>query len=66
MTRAKPGLESGGLKKGLKGLKGAQKDQKVGKCVPMIRKMCPKSRIIGKVLSRFFLVQALGMYTMTA
>ena len=32
---------------------------------PKTRKICPKTRIIGEILSRFFLVQALGTYTMT-
>ena len=32
---------------------------------PKIRKICPKTRIIGEIHSRFCLVQALGTYTMT-
>ena len=46
---ALPGLGLGGLK----GPEGAQNDQKEGKYVPMIRKLCPKTRSIGGVLSRF-------------
>ena len=42
-----------GLKKGLKGLKMTKK-----------RKICPKSKIIGGILLRFFLEQALRTYTM--
>ena len=32
---------------------------------PKTSKICPKTRIIGEILSKFFLVQALGTYTMT-
>ena len=29
------------------------------------RKICPKTKIIGEILSRFFIVQALETYAMT-
>ena len=32
---------------------------------PKNSKICPKTKIIGEILSRFFLAQALGTYTMT-
>ena len=45
-----------GTPKSLKKAKNAKKNPKTGK-------ICPKTRIIGGILSRFFLVQALGTYT---
>ena len=35
-----------------------------GRC-PKTRKICPKTRIIGEILSRFLIVQALETYAMT-
>ena len=43
----------------------AQKRAWMGSKWPKTSKICPKTRIIGEILSRFFLVQALGTYTMT-
>ena len=44
--------------------KKAQKKPKTLK-KPKTSKICPKTRNLGEILSRFFLVKALGTYTMT-
>ena len=50
-----------GLHVGIEGVKNGQKRAQKTKT----SKICPETRNIGEILSRFFLVQALGTYIMT-